>query len=374
MNKLRLAILLAGSGANCVAQFPGPPADGTAAATIPATAAGDPLAQALDRGAARLEAGGFVAAEVQDGPVHYLTAGRPGPREGIPPERVIFEIGSITKVFTGLLLAQAVVEHVVALDDPISRYLPSAATPDPAVAGITLEQLATHTSGLPRLPGNLQPANRFDPFADYTVGDLYAFLRGYKPAAPPPRPADYSNLGVGLLGQILALAYHETYAQLIAEKIAQPLHLADTVARLSDEQKSRLATPHAGRRPVAPLHFQDSLVGADGLYSTAADLVRLAHVLMLEFDHPLREAWELARQPRHDFTAMNGKIGLGVLIMAHGGTTVYWHGGTAAGTRTHLEWSPQDKHTLVVLMNSDSIEAMNQVVTLYKLVPDSPSR
>jgi D-alanyl-D-alanine-carboxypeptidase/D-alanyl-D-alanine-endopeptidase len=329
------------------------------------------LAQAADRAAAGLPAGGFVVAESRHGVTGYRAAGRPSPMDGVPPERVIFEIGSITKVFTGLLLAQAVVEHRVALDDPISRYLPPAVTLDPAVAAITLGQLATHTSGLPRLPGNLGSANARDPFADYTEADLYAFLRAYRPTAhAAPAPAEYSNLGAGLLGHLLGLAYGESYGRLVAEKIARPLHLADTVVELSDEQRSRLARPHVGRVQVPPMRYQDTLVGAGGLYSTAADLVRLAHVLLLTFDHPLKDAWELARQPRADFPAMNGQAGLGVLVMSRGGSPIYWHGGTSAGTRTHLEWSPADGHILVVLLNSDSIDAMNAVVTLYQLKPD----
>ena len=342
-----------------------------AARPLAAAEAGlDPaLALAATRAAAQLPAGGFVVAESRHGLTGYLAAGHPAPIEGIPPERVIFEIGSITKVFTGLLLAQAVVEHRVALDDPISRYLPPSLAANPLVAAITLEELATHTSGLPRLPGNLHPSDPLDPFADYTEADLDAFLRGFHPSGPPPHPAEYSNVGAGLLGRILALAYKESYGQLLAEKITRPLRLADTAVELNEEQQSRLAVPHVGRGAVRPLRYQEALVGAGGLYSTAADLVRLAHVLMLEFDHPLRAAWELARLPRHDISSLNSQEGLGVEIMARGGPAVYWHGGTSAGTRSHLEWSPADQHILVVLLNSDSLEAMNGVVTLYHLTP-----
>ncbi len=241
---------------------------------------------------------------------------------------------------------------------------------DPAVAAITLEQLATQTSGLPRVFDNPRSADPFDPFADFTEADLYAFLRAFRPAAAPPRPTDYSNLGTGLLGHVLGLAYHESYGRLLAEKIAQPLQLRDTVLELNDEQRSRLAFPHVGRGLVRPMRYGDPLVAAGGLFSTAADLVRLAHVLMLGFDHPLKAAWDLARQPRADFASMNGQTGLGIMLMAHGASTIYWHGGTSAGTRAHLEWSPADQHILVVLMNSDSIDAMNGVVTLYQLKPD----
>jgi CubicO group peptidase (beta-lactamase class C family) len=372
MNLTCFVLLLAGCLASARAQEPLAPAPAPDPA-FPSVAAADPLDPALARAASLLPAGGMVVAEVRSDGVHYLSVGRAAPVEGIPPERVIFEVGSIAKVFTGLLLAQAVVEHRVALGDPIGRYLPANLALAPAVAAITLEQLATHTAGLPREPPNLAPRDPYDPFAGYSVADLDAFLQTARLPAPLPQPASYSNLGAGLLGHILELAWHESYSRLVAEKIAQPLQLVDTGTELSDEQQGRLATPHRGTAAVRPLRYGDGLVAAGGLYSTAADLVRLTHVLGLAFDHPLREAWALARQPRADFPAMNGKIGLGVLIMERGGRTIYWHGGTAAGSRAHLEWSPADGHVLVVLMNSDSIEAMNSVVTLYQLVPDRPS-
>ena len=353
MNRSCLAFLLLCCCAPARAQDP-----------VPAAAA---LARAVEQAASRLPAGGLVAAYAQHDDVRYFIAGHPTPTAGLPPERVIFEIGSIGKVFTGLLLAQAVVEHKVALADPISRYVPPSVTMDPGTAAITLEELATHTSGLPRGPDNLRSTDRGSPYAGYTPEDLYAFLRAYRPKAPAPHPANYSNLGMGLLGHVLERAYREPYTRLLAEKIARPLRMPDTVTELNDEQRSRFAAPHDGAQGLASVSLAGSFAGAAGIYSTAADLIRFTHVLQLEFDHPLREAWELARQPRRDFPAMNGKIGLGVLIMQRGGAEIYWHGGTTGGSRSHLEWSAQDGHAEIVLMNSNSVEAMNLAVTLYQL-------
>ncbi|HTX64353.1 MAG TPA: serine hydrolase domain-containing protein, partial [Opitutaceae bacterium] len=107
------------------------------------------LAEVVADAAAKLPAGGIVAAEIDHGAVHYTSAGDFAPRPGIPPEKVIFEIGSMTKVFTGLLLADTVNEGKARLDDPIGKFLPASLKLAPEVAAITLEQLATHTSGLP---------------------------------------------------------------------------------------------------------------------------------------------------------------------------------------------------------------------------------
>ena len=330
---------------------------------LPAPAAAPPasLAAALARAAARLPAGGLVAAEVGGGAVRYFSAGSPAPRPGIPPERIIFEIGSITKVFTGLLLAQAVVEHRLSLDDPIGELLPASVRLDPVVSTITLEELATHTSGLPRFPDNGSPER-------YTVADLYAFLSAFRLPGPPPRPPSYSNVGPALLGIILERTYGLPYDELVERKIARPLGLVDTAIALSPEQWSRFSPPHAGPALLPPGNLP-VFAAAAGLHSTAADLARFAEALMSPGRDPLRAAWEIARVPRHPFPAYEGFTGLGVFIMRRGAGTIYWHGGATFGSRSHLQWSPSTGRALVVLQDSDSVDSMNLAVTLYRLKP-----
>src|SRR5262249_11166935 len=118
----------------------------------------------------------------------------------------VFEIGSITKVFTSLLLADAVKRREVALTDPISKFLPDRVkSPERGDRAITLQDLSTHTSGLPRLPANFAPKNASNPYADYSVEDLYQFLGGYQLTRDIGTQYEYSNLGGGLLGHVLAL-------------------------------------------------------------------------------------------------------------------------------------------------------------------------
>lgn len=327
-----------------------------------ASSTAEMMPRLLSRSIASLGAGGAIAAEGDPDAIRYFSAGDPAPRPGIAPEKVIFEIGSITKVFTGLLLAEAVVEHKVSLDDPISRYLPDTVAMDPSTAAITLAQLSTHTSGLPRLPDNLQPKDRLDPYADYTVEELYAFLRSYKPKDPQPYPFEYSNLGAGLLGHILGLVYHQSYAELVAAKISQPLNLPDTVVNLSAEQETRFAPPHTGSQAGNAWHLP-TLAGAGALHSTAADLVRLAGLLMSPDKNPLRAAWEIARQPR---AGSPGNIGLNVMILQRNQQAVYWHNGGTGGFRTYFEWAPQPtRHVLVVLMNNGNGEPEGIAAQLY---------
>ena len=118
----------------------------------------------------------------------------------------LFEIGSATKVFTSLLLAEAVKRGEVALDDPVAKYLPSSVkVPERGGRKITLLDLATHTSGLPRLPLNMNPKDASNPYADYTVQQMYEFLASYTLPRDPGSMYEYSNLGGGLLGHVLAL-------------------------------------------------------------------------------------------------------------------------------------------------------------------------
>ena len=165
----------------------------------------------------------------------------------------IFEIGSVTKVFTSLLLADMVNRKEVALDDPAAKYLPeNVRMPERSGKSITLLDLSTHSSGLPRLPGNLKPKDPRNPYADYSVDDLYQFLSGYTLPRDPGSEFEYSNLGGGLLGHLLAYRAGTDYESLIRSRIAQPLSMPDTGITLSSSMKQRMATGHnAMLAPVA---------------------------------------------------------------------------------------------------------------------------
>jgi CubicO group peptidase (beta-lactamase class C family) len=332
------AIVLA---ARVAAQSPTPPAATT------------PLLRAIKKAASSLPAGGFVLAEVAEGHVTFASAGRPAPRDGIAPEKIIFEIGSITKVFTALLLAQTVLEGKAALSDPIAKHLPRELALDPETAAITLGQLATHTSGLPRLPDNLKPAAPADPYADYSVPRLHDFLRAHRPVKPAPQPADYSNLGFGLLGHLLERIHGQSYATLIATRISGPLGLSDTTVDLSDEQRGRFAKPFSGSTAVPPWRF-DCLAGAGALRSTTADLARFAQALLSGGNASLQAAWNLVREPRAPFGASNVQIGLAVLIMKRGEDVVYLHDGGTGGFRAHLELTPARQRATLLLLNNDA--------------------
>ena len=171
---------------------------------------------------------GLAIGTIDNGKVEVVLRGE---SDGARPlsRRSVFEIGSVTKTFTATLLALMADANEVALDDPIDKYLP-AGTKAPAYQGrrIALLDLATQSSGLPRLPTNMKPRHPADPYADYTAADLYEFLSSYTLTNAPGTHYEYSNLGVGLLGQLLANRAGTTYSALVTQRVLEPLGMHST--------------------------------------------------------------------------------------------------------------------------------------------------
>ena len=211
----------------------------------------------------------------------------------------IFEIGSISKVFTSLLLADMVNRKEVALDDPAAKYLPeNVKMPERSGKSITLLDLSTHTSGLPPLPGNLKLKDPRNPYADYSVDDLYQFLSGYTLPRDPGSEFEYSNLGAGLLGHLLAYRAGTDYESLIRTRITQPLGMPDTGITLSSSMKQRMATGHnAMLAPVANWDLP-TLAGAGALRSSANDMLTFLEAFLGYKESPLAPAMKAMLEVR----------------------------------------------------------------------------
>ena len=164
-----------------------------------------------------------------------------------PDGATIYEIGSVTKAFTGTLLADMIERGEVKLDQPIAELCPKGVTPPEFAADqpITLMHLATHTSGLPRLPDNMAPKDPLNPYADYTAKQMDEFLNKHK-LRRAPGEYEYSNFGAGLLGELLARRAGKTYEALVVERIADPLGMDDTRITLTKEQQARFAPAYNG--------------------------------------------------------------------------------------------------------------------------------
>lgn len=277
-----------------------------------------------------------------------------------PTARTLFEIGSVTKTFTGLLLADAIERGRVEASTPVAGLLPDSVALGPADSTtMTLEHLATHRSGLPRLPANLDVAARpTDPYAAYGDSALFAFLEGYTPPRPPETQYEYSNLGMGLLGHLLARRADTTYAALVQKRIAGPLGLPDTRVRLTDARQARLAQGHnrAGA-PTSPWHFE-ALAGAGALRSTATDMLAYlrAHRRPLQTTSDtastLHRAMQRAVAPRASTGREETRIGYGWHRSTRDGHAVLWHTGGTGGFRSFVGLDRETGRGVVVLVSS----------------------
>ena len=214
-----------------------------------------------------------------------------------PDERTLFEIGSITKVFTATLLADMHLKGEVDLDDPASKYLPSTVIlRSRDGVDVTLRHLATHSSGLPRIPSNFtsEDLRSDNPYANYAVEDMYAFLSEPRLVSAPGVVHSYSNLGMGLLGHALALAAGMDFEALVVERICAPLGMNDTAITLSDDLRDRLAPGHAKGTQVSNWDIP-TLAGCGAFRSTVQDMMIFLKANMRPEGTPLRGAIELAQ-------------------------------------------------------------------------------
>lgn len=263
----------------------------------------------------------------------------------------LFEIGSISKVFTSLLLADMAQRGEVAITDAAAKYLTSTKMPEHGGKVITLEDLARHRSGLPRLPSNLDATkNPLNPYADYTVEQLYEFLSGYTLPRDIGAEFEYSNLGMGLLGHILSLAAGKDYETLVRTRICDPLGMASTGIALSGAMKSRLALGHDASFRPTPNWDIPTLAGAGALRSSANDMLSFLEALLGLKESSLDAAIKATLGKR---TPSNPgmEIGLGWLMRPKADSEIIWHNGGTGGYRSFAGFDPKARTGVVVLSN-----------------------
>ena len=265
------------------------------------------------------------------------------------PRRVngdsIFEIGSLTKVFTALLLTEMVDRGEAALSDPISKHLPVSGS-------ITLEQLATNTSGLPRNPANLVSKDRDNPFAGYTRHMLLNSL----PAGVHPH-WEYSNLGYGLLGQALAPDYDGA----IRLRIAEPLGMSSTRVALAPGDETRLAIGHDEHLARIPQSDFGALTPAAGLHSSANDLLKLLSAFLGYTRTPLAPAMAATLEIRTPTSRAGLVNALGWQISIPDGMEIAWKDGTTAGYTSFLGYNRNAGVGVVVLSNTSTNRGVNDI-------------
>jgi D-alanyl-D-alanine-carboxypeptidase/D-alanyl-D-alanine-endopeptidase len=322
------------------------------------------LQAALDARVAAAPGTGIVVGVIDRGVQKVYTAGSAGNGRAAD-EHTLFEIGSVTKTFTATALALMTMRGEARLDNPIAKYLPEGIhAPSRDAKPITLLNLAEQRSGLPRLPANMNDSAGSDPYADYTVSDMYAFLNGYTLTRDPGASYEYSNYGIGLLGQLLANRANAPYPQLMRRAVFDPLGMSESAFVMSGlVDPVLLAVGHdLSGTPVTTWHFQ-SIAPAGAIASNVNDMLKFLRCNMGE--GPLARACLFSQRPRAE-----GEPGheIGLVWNVNSSTGITSHGGDTNGFHAFVAISRDRKTGVVVLSNGPPVED----IATHVLVADYP--
>jgi D-alanyl-D-alanine-carboxypeptidase/D-alanyl-D-alanine-endopeptidase len=277
---------------------------------------------------------------------------------GTAKEDSIYEIGSLTKTFTGLILAQMVEQGTVKLDEPLRQLLPAGTVAKPQGEEITLLDLTTQHSGLPRMPDNFKPANPENPYVDYRAANLYQYISEHGLEKKGTPKFLYSNLGVGLLGQALSNRAGVPYPTLLAQQVTVPLGMRDTVVTLSAAQQGRFIEGHGADHRAAHPWDLDALAGAGAIRSTASDMLMYLEAQLHPEKAPLTHsskartltaALKVSQELRAE-AAPGMQIAFNWLYTTADGT--YWHNGGTGGYSSFAFFNPKGDYAGVVLLNT----------------------
>lgn len=302
---------------------------------------------------------GLAIGMLKDGKLYFYGYGETEKgNKQLPTEHTIFEIGSITKTFTATLLAWYVEEKKIALSDPITKYLPDSVSSNAQLKGITIQMLANHTSGLPRMPDNFlqDPADSLNPYKHYTKQMLYSAIKNCRLQSKPGEQYEYSNLGAALLGNILIGMSDRSYEAMVEGIICRPLGMANTVQHLSAAQEKAFVHVYNESGNATDAWDIDAFAPAGALHSTTSDLLKYAEANLKDGKDKLSKAMLLTHKLTYDKTP---KVALGWHIITTDNQRIYWHNGGTYGSSSYLAFQPDKQIAVVVLSNS--AESVDQI-------------
>lgn len=344
-----LPILFAGCSAFLSAQEPELAVGGDYAATTTYKAEVDKLAKPV----VGKHCVGLVVGIISPEGREIYGYGKTSSKGKLPDGNSFFEIGSITKTFTSLILSKYIDENRLLENQPVQELLPSGKVKVPMrTRPVSLAHLATHSAGFPEMPSNFQSETT------YSVDNLFAAVNKVRLISTPGSRWVYSNFGVGLLGYSLCLNSGMKYADLVKKEVLDPLGLKDTAITLNAEQNRRMVQPHSSvKRPVAPYKWKsDAMVAAGGLCASANDLLNYLAAQAGLRDSPLSAAMELSHAVR---TTVDGRTRMGLAWFIDKESGFFYHGGETGGCSTYAGFDPKTQTCVVVLANtvsSDQIE------------------
>ena len=275
-------------------------------------------------------------------------------------EHTIFEIGSITKIFTNLLLAQLVVDGTIDLDKPVADYLPEGTKlPEFEGQAITVFDLATHSSGLPSIPPELAAADPDNPYADYDAAKFYAFLASYTLTRAPGAEFEYSNIGTSLLGKAISHVAGKPYAELVSERILTPLDMTETSIAV-DDFFAFAGGHNADREPVS--HWDLDVFSPAGAYrSTASDLAKFVAAASGQVSTPLDAAFAKMLERTRPAGSPSMTIGLGWMLLDGPDGQIVWHNGMTGGFNSFLGFDRTTKKAALVLSNARTLTGIEDI-------------
>jgi CubicO group peptidase (beta-lactamase class C family) len=295
----------------------------------------------------------------------------------------MFEVGSTTKTFATLALELLAGQGKLSMTDTLGTHLGGEVTLSPLVASITLNELATHTSGLERMPTNIDPQNP-DPMHAYRDTDMYEYLSGLTRSCTSaqdtncvgPKKFLYSNTGFGLIGWITCLVSGQGWEALIKDLILTPLGMSDTAVALSSDQQRRLAPPYARGQPSGPTTFTDVMVGAGGLRSTPVDMLQYTKAFagLVTVSADMRAAMDRMLRPyaSDEFPNLRGQANEAFQQYTLRKETAHWKDGATSGYNCYMAFLP-GKSAAIVLANTAADSADTATALAANLILAGPT-
>jgi serine-type D-Ala-D-Ala carboxypeptidase/endopeptidase len=301
----------------------------------------------------RNSSAGMVAILIDESGTRMSSYGNSGKQDVAMDGDAVFEIMSNTKVLTSLLLADMEARGEVSFGDPVTKYLPSTVKMRERGGPITLLDLATYTSGLPNMPGNLSPMwwATAAPMREYTQEKLFEFLAAFEPTHPPGTHYEYANLGFGLLGIALANRAGVSYEELLIKRICAPLGMNHTRITLTDEMSRHLVQGHGLDMKPTELWTFPAIPGAGCALSTANDLTKFVKACMGITRTKLRSTLAKLTQTQRPTSLPGTNAGMGWYVTSTGDDHIVWKSGLSMGCNTFMGYSQRKRRGAVLLGN-----------------------
>ena len=296
---------------------------------------------------------GAVVGVYVDGVASYYTVGALDFERDVSPSiDTLYEIGSISKVFTGVLFADAVRRGEVDKDTLVDDLLTEGVdAKDYKGTEVRLWHLTSHSSGWPTGPANLRPVDGEDPFADYTEKKLYKYISSASPMTVPGEKFEYSNLAVGLLGTLIAKNLDSEYETIVTERIFEPLGIEDIQISLDEDDRERYAPATSGGRMTKHWSTMGPLDPAGMWVASAPAMMEFAIANIEGGDGDVFESFKMAREPLGD-NPWGGKVCFGWMLYPD--DTTWWHNGMTGGFSSYMAVNPSLKFAVVLLTNGAS--------------------